>query len=205
LGYNVVREDLKTGLAVAEELLQHAQQLQNSELLALAHWTKEVTLVNLGDFTGAREHFEKVLQFFDPQQTSAALQYWHDPGVAGRCFGACALCCLGYPDQALQRIAEALTRARGIRHPHVTSIALFFAAFIHQLRREPARARPYAEEVVSLADKERLAQWIAFGKIVYGWSLAKTGDLAKGLAELRAGLAACEAAIRRFLGRIAWE
>jgi adenylate cyclase len=205
LGYNVVREDLKTGLAVAEELLQHAQQLQNSELLALAHWTKEATLVNLGDFTGAREHFEKVLQFFDPQQTSAALQYWHDPGVAGRCFGACALCCLGYPDQALQRIAEALTRARGIRHPHVTSIALFFAAFIHQLRREPARARPYAEEVVSLADKERLAQWIAFGKIVYGWSLAKTGDLAKGLAELRAGLAACEAAIRRFLGRIAWE
>jgi DNA-binding winged helix-turn-helix (wHTH) protein/predicted ATPase len=206
--YNVVREDLTTGLAVAEELLQHAQQLQNSELLALAHWTKEATLVNLGDFTGAREHFEKVLQFFDPQQTSAALQYWHDPGVAGRCFGAWALCCLGYPDQALQRIDEALTRARGIRHPHVTSIALFFAAFVHQLRREPARARPYAEEVVSLAGKEGLAQWIAFGKIVYGWSLAKSGDLAKGLAELRAGLAACESgntAISRphFLGMLA--
>ena len=191
--YNVVREDLTTGLAVAEELLQHAEQLQNFELLALAHWTKEATLVNLGDFTGAREHFEKVLQFFDPQQTSAALQYWHDPGVAGRCFGAWALCCLGYPDQAQQRIAEALTRAREIRHPHVTSIALFFAAFVHQLRREPARARPYAEEVVALAIKEGLAQWIAFGKIVYGWSLAKTGELAKGLAELREGLAACEA------------
>ena len=77
-------------------------------MLALAHWTKEATLVNLGDFNGAREHFERVLEFFDPKQTTAAQRYWHDPGVAGRCFGAWALCCLGYPDQALQRIDEAL-------------------------------------------------------------------------------------------------
>ena len=191
--YSVVREDLATALENAEELLLHSARLQNSELLALAHWTKEATLVNLGDFNGAREHFEKVLEFFDPRQTSATQHYWHDPGVAARCFGAWALCCLGYPDHALQRIDEALARAREIRHPHVTSISLFFAAFVHQLRREPERARSCAEELVSLASKEGLAQWIAFGKIVYGWSLAKNGDLANGLAELRAGLAACEA------------
>jgi DNA-binding winged helix-turn-helix (wHTH) protein/predicted ATPase len=191
--YNVVREDLDEGLAVADELLRHSASLGNSELLALAHWTKEATFVNLGEFEGAREHFEKVLEFFDPKQTTAAQRYWHDPGVAGRCFGAWALCCLGYPDQALQRIDEAIARAREIRHPHVTSIALFFAAFVHQLRREPIRARPYAEELLSLAGKEALLQWIAFGKIVYGWSLAKTGELDKGLAELREGLAACEA------------
>jgi DNA-binding winged helix-turn-helix (wHTH) protein/predicted ATPase len=191
--YSVVREDLATALKNAEELLLHSARLRNSELLALAHWTKEATLVNFGDFNGAREHFEKVLEFFDPRETSAAQRYWHDPGVAGRCFGAWALCCLGYPDLALHRIDEALARAREIRHPHVTSIGLFFAAFVHQLRREPERARSYAEELVSLACKEGLAQWIAFGKIVYGWSLAKTGELAKGLAELCEGLAACEA------------
>jgi DNA-binding winged helix-turn-helix (wHTH) protein/predicted ATPase len=191
--YSVVREDLPMALKNAEELLLHSARLQNAELLALAHWTKEATLVNLGDFNGAREHFEKVLEFFDPRATFAAQRYWHDPGVAGRCFGAWALCCLGYPDLALQRIDEALARAREIRHPHVTSIGLFFAAFVHQLRREPERARSYAEELVSLACKEGLAQWIAFGKIVYGWSLAKTGELAKGLAALREGLAACEA------------
>jgi DNA-binding winged helix-turn-helix (wHTH) protein/predicted ATPase len=191
--YSVVREDLATALKNAEELLRHSARLQNSELLALAHWTTEATLVNLGDFSGAREHFEKVLEFFDPRETSAAQRYWHDPGVAGRCFGAWALCCLGYPDLALRRIDEALARAREIRHPHVTSIGLFFAAFVHQLRREPEPARSYAEELVSLACKEGLAQWIAFGKIVFGWSLAKTGELAKGLTELREGLAACEA------------
>jgi predicted ATPase len=191
--HNVVREDLHAGLSVADELLQHSARLGDSELLALAHWTKEATFVNLGQFERAREHFEKILEFFDPKQTSAAQRYWHDPAVAGRCFGAWALCCLGYPDRALQRVAEAITRAREIRHPHVTSIALFFAAFLHQLRREPALARPYAEELVSLACKEGLPQWVAFGRIVYGWSLAKTGEMIKGLAELRAGLAACEA------------
>jgi predicted ATPase len=191
--FNVVREDLGAALQNAEELLQHSTRLDNSELLALAHWTKEATLVNLGDFNGAREHFEKVLEFFDPRETSAAQRYWHDPGVAGRCFGAWALCCLGYPDQALKRIDEALARAREIHHPHVSSIGFFFAAFVHQLRREPARALPYAQELVALACKEGLAQWIAFGKIVYGWSLAKCGKPAEGIAELREGFAACEA------------
>lgn len=206
--YNVVREDLGAALKHAEELLLHSTRLANAELLALAHWTKEATLVNLGDFVGAREHFDKVLEFYDPSQASAALRYWHDPGVAGRCFGAWALCCLGYSDQALRRIDEALARAREIRHPHVSSIALFFAAFVHQLRREPARALPYAHEVVALACKEGLAQWIAFGKAVYGWSLAKRGQPAAGIAELREGLAACEASnasISRphFLGMLA--
>jgi predicted ATPase len=65
--YSVVREDLPAALMNAEELLLHSEQQQSSELLALAHWTKEATLVNLGDFNGAREHFEKVLEFFDPR------------------------------------------------------------------------------------------------------------------------------------------
>lgn len=206
--FNVVREDLNSALKCSDELLLHSTQLNNSELLALAHWTKEATLVNLGDFTGAREHFEKVLAYFDPSQTTAAQRYWHDPGVAGRCFGAWALCCLGYPDQALQRIAEAIARAREIRHSHVSSVALFFAAFVHQLRQEPVRALPYAQELVALASKDGLAQWIAFGKTVYGWSLAKGGQPAAGIAEMREGLAACEASntsISRphFLGMLA--
>ena len=191
--HNVVREDLGAALKYAEELLHHAALLDNSELWALAHWTREATLVNLGDFAGAREHFDKVLEFYDPSQTSAALHYWHDPGVAGRCFGAWALCCLGYPDQALKRIDEALAGAREIDHPHVTSISFFFAAFVHQLRHEPAHALPYARKSVALACKEGLAQWIAFGKIVYGWSLAMCDKPEEGIAELREGLAACEA------------
>jgi len=206
--FNVVREDLGEGLKNAQELLLHSTRLDNSELLALAHWTKEATLVNLGDFAGAREHFDKVLEFYDPSQTSATLRYWHDPGVAGRCFGAWTLCCLGYPDQALKRIDEALAMAREIRHPHLSSIGLFFGAFVYQLRREPARALPYAQQLVALACKEGLAQWIAFGKTVYGWSLAKSGKPAEGIAELREGLAACEASntsISRphFLGMLA--
>ena len=206
--FNVVREDLNSALKNSEELLLHSRRLDNSELLALAHWTREATLVNLGDFQGAREDFDKVLEFYNPSQISTALRYWHDPGVAGRCFGAWTLCCQGYPDQALIRIDEALARAREIQHPHVSSVGLFFAAFVHQLRREPARALPYAQEVVALACKEGLAQWIAFGKVVYGWSLAKSGKPIAGIAELREGLAACEASkasISRphFLGMLA--
>jgi predicted ATPase len=75
----------------------------------------------------------------------------------------------------------------------VTAISFFFAAFVHQLRREPGHALPYARELVALACKEGLAQWVTFGKIVYGWSLAMCDKPEEGIAELREGLDACQA------------
>jgi hypothetical protein len=43
---------------------------------------------------------------------------------------------LGHPDQALQRSHTALTLAREVAHPFSLGYALFFAAWLHQFRRE---------------------------------------------------------------------
>jgi adenylate cyclase len=42
---------------------------------------------------------------------------------------------LGYPDQARQRSREALTLAQELAHPFSLAYTLYFAAFLHQLRR----------------------------------------------------------------------
>jgi hypothetical protein len=43
--------------------------------------------------------------------------YGLDPGMTCRVFVAHALWLLGYPDQALQKVQEALTLARELSHP----------------------------------------------------------------------------------------
>ena len=55
----------------------------------------------------------------------------------GRCFTAWVLWTLGYPDQALVRIQEALSLAQTVSHPSSSAFAMSYAAILHQLRREP--------------------------------------------------------------------
>jgi predicted ATPase len=117
----------------------------------------------------------------------------HDPGVCCLSHGACVLWFLGYPDQALQRIHEALTLGQELAHPHSLAIALHFAAQLHQLRREGQAARERAELEIARAGEQGSAQWLARGTILRGWALAWQGQGAEGLAQMCQGLSACRA------------
>jgi hypothetical protein len=65
-----------------------------------------------------------------------AVRYGPDLGVQCQAYAAVTLWWLGYPDQALQRSHRALTLAREVAHPFSLGYALFFAAWLHQFRRE---------------------------------------------------------------------
>jgi len=192
--FHIVGERLNEALQVSERLLELVREQQDPALLALAHWTKEATLVNLGDFAGAREHFERIVESYDYRLRSDQVDiYWHEPAVAGRCFGAWALWCLGLPDTAVQRVDEAVVIARelferGVGHPQTIAVALFFTGFVRQLRQEPREVLEATAELLALSRQHGFAQWMAFGSIFHGWAVAKLGECVGGIAELREGL-----------------
>ena len=68
-----------------------------------------------------------------------------------RAYAGVTLWWLGYPDQALQRSHEALTLARELAHPFSVVSALFFAAWLHHLRRERQLTHERAEALIALA------------------------------------------------------
>jgi hypothetical protein len=68
---------------------------------------------------------------------------------------------LGYPDQALQRSQEALTLARELAHPFSLAYALFFAAVLHQLRREWHLAQERADAGLALGTEQGFALFVA--------------------------------------------
>ena len=60
--------------------------------------------------------------------------------------GPCGV--LGYPDQALKRIHEALTLAQELSHPFSLAYALNWAAWLHQHRHEGQTAQERAEAMI---------------------------------------------------------
>jgi predicted ATPase len=102
------------------------------------------------------------LALYDPRQhrSHASLYGGHDPGVCCRCYSALTLWELGYPDQALRAIQEALSLARELSHPLTSVIAMYFAAWVHYHRGENHAAAEMAEAAVALATPHGFSPWL---------------------------------------------
>jgi predicted ATPase len=100
---------------------------------------------------------------------------------------------LGYPDQALRKSQEALTRARELAHPYTLAFALNWAAVVHQHRGEGQAVQERAEAQIGLASEQGFPDWLAWGTIWRGWALAEQGQEEEGIAQMLQGLAALRA------------
>src|SRR5262249_30760140 len=148
------------------------------------------TLVWLGEFAGARAHLEQGMTLYHPQQhRSHAFLYGYDSGVHCLSFGAWALWYLGYPDQALRRIHEALTLAQELSHP----FSFAFALWLYQLRREGQAVQEWAAAAIALATDQGFPFWESWGTVLRGSVLAEQGQSAEGIAQMRQGIAAWRA------------
>ena len=172
------RVELQTARELGEQLLTLAQRVGDPALLLEAHYALGNTLNYLGEFAAAQAHFAQGIALYDPQQhRSHAFRYGQDPGVVCRAYAGVTLWWLGYPDQALQQSHEALTLARELAHPFSLAYALFFAALLHQLRREWHLTHERAEAAIALAAEQGFALWVALGTISAGVGAGCSGLL----------------------------
>jgi len=110
-----------------------------------------------------------------------------------RCFAAWALWFLGQPDQASDQMEQALSVARELSEPHGLAHALFFAAILHQLRREERMAQKCAEDAIGVSCEHGLMMYRAHSTITRGWALIEQGLPENAIEQMRDGLAAREA------------
>ena len=183
-----VRAELQTARGLGEQLLTLAQGVQDPALLVQAHFALGETLFWLGDFLRARTLQEQGIAFYNPHQhRSQALLYGQDPGMACRTYAAFALLRLGYPDQALTRLREALTLAQELSHPFSLAWAFACVTWLHQFRREWLLTQQCAEAVMRLSTEHGFPFMGAWGTIFRGWTLAAQGQ-EEGIAHMRQGL-----------------
>src|SRR5439155_19970951 len=172
--FHLHRVELQTARELGEQLLTLAQQVGDPALRLEAHYALGNTLNYLGEFAAAQAHLAQGISLYDPQRHRAhAVRYGQDPGVICRAYAGVTLWYLGYPDQALQRSHEALMLARELADPLSLAIALFFATWVHQFRREGHLTHERAEAVIALGVEQGFAIYPAGGTIFRGWALAQ--------------------------------
>ena len=207
--FHILRAELATACEIAEQFLRLAEQQPDPWIVIRGHASIEVTLLSLGEFAPAMDHFEKGVSLYGPERDrDDCFRYTQDPRVAMPSFAAWALWFLGRPQQASDRIQEALILAGELAEPHGLAHALFFAAIVHQLRREPHRAQERAEAAIAVSSEHGLMFYQAQATIVRGWALIEQGLQADGIKQMRQGLAARQAigtelARPQFLGLLA--
>jgi DNA-binding NtrC family response regulator/predicted ATPase len=184
---------LRVKLRAAEELVEQrrrlAERLPHPAFLPQAHIARGHVLLALGDVTGARAALDRGMALYNPRQHhTLAFGTGLDP--SGRDHAAIVLWLLGYPEQALASLRQAVGLARERSHPFSLAVAHNFAAMLHQLRREPALAREPAEAAMTLSAEHGFAMFHAFGMIFGGWALVGQGRVADGLTLMQEGIAA---------------
>lgn len=192
--FHAVRAELGTAREIAEEFLGLRERLPYAGIAMRGHLMMGVTLLHQGEFPLALEHLDKALSVYDHKlHRDDALLYAPNPGVAIRCHAAWTLWFLGHPDEALERIQEALMLARELSEPHGLAHALYFAAFLHHLRREERLAQEHAEAAIGVSSENGLALYEAMATIARGGALTEQGQEEEGVEQMRQGLAAHQA------------
>ncbi|MBI3795611.1 MAG: AAA family ATPase [Deltaproteobacteria bacterium] len=192
--FRVVRAEFQTARELGEQLLRLAQSVQDPALLVPASHALGQTLYFLGELVPAQEYLERGIAVYDPQKHRAlAAFYGTDPGAHCLCFAAYVLWHLGYPDQALKRIHEALHLAQEFSHPFNLAFILSSVGATYRYLREVPIAQEWAETTIALCTEQGFALLLAIATILRGWALTEQGQIEEGITQLRQGVSAHQA------------
>ena len=172
---------------LADELFRVAEQLGDRGLLLEAHHAGWATDMSAAHHISGREHVRDGLALYDRKEhRSHALVYGgHDPAVCGKGHGALMLWLLGYPDQAAREARDVVVFAESIGHVPSVGHALWWAAMVHQLRRDAPLVLDHSKRLLELGAEHALKQYQMIGSILHGWAFAHLSDVEDGLSELR--------------------
>ena len=184
----LTRGELQTARKLGEECLELATHQCEPPRLPHAHFALGSTLFFLGDFILARDHLEQGASLYDPQLHSTS--GLNDTGVSCLILTAWTLALLGYPDQALARMQEALDLSRELASPFSLAYALACAPLIYQTLGDAPAAQEYAEAGRKLSKEQDFPHWFALSTTLEGWSLAAQGRAPEGLELMQQGLQA---------------
>src|SRR6478672_11420993 len=176
-------------LPMAEEFLSRSRALSDPVLLMVAHRVMGSTLLTVGDFQSSANHFEETIRL-SPNKGKQSLYnlYMVEPKAASLLLLSWDLWFLGYPDQSLSRVSEALALAQELGHPYTVAFAHYMTSVVHLLRGDPARALESAERSFEMSQEQRFSLYVTLSRISRGRALGDLGRLGEARAEIELGI-----------------
>jgi DNA-binding SARP family transcriptional activator len=184
-----MRGELKRTREIAEEALAYSQA--DPSCRCEAHYAMGGILSYTGHLEASRAHFEASLAAYDeahPQRWALA----PDLGVFAHSWYSHALWLLGDEHAAIAHADQAIALARKLDHLYSQTLALAYAAMLHQMRRDTRRMLDCAEAAVSMCERYGFGYYGEWSKALIGW--------ARGQEQPAEGIAMIESALERLDG-----
>jgi predicted ATPase len=179
-------------LEIAEQYRAIAERSQESGLLLEMCQVMGIALFYLGEFQQALPYLARGSVMYEPERHHALI-YEHggaDTGVAIRTHEALALWTLGYPDQAGQRMQNALDTAKSLtRHPFSVAFAHYFDAWLYKLYRDDKIVEQATDLAIKICREQRFPFWELASVSLRGSALVERGAAAEGISAMRQALA----------------
>jgi predicted ATPase len=185
--FYVTTGELQLAHEFAGQMLSLSQGQRDGAFLPHGHYSLAMTSYFLGDLISAHEHAEQAIELYDPEHNFVS-PLTEDPKMASLGFSAWTLWLLGYPDQSIQRMRQALTLTEELPRPYDCAFAELFAAWLHHFRREARVAQEHSEAVLALSNEHGFPFWLSWGTIVQGWALSEHGQREEGIERILEGI-----------------
>jgi predicted ATPase len=155
----------------------------------VAHRVMGSTLLTIGDFQSSANHFEETIRLSISKGKQPLYNlYVVEPQAASLLLLSWDLWFLGYPDQSLSRVSEALALAQDLGHPYTVAFAHYMTSVVHLLRGDSARAFESAEKSFEVSQEQRFSLYVILSRISRGRAIGDLGRLGEARAEIALGI-----------------
>jgi class 3 adenylate cyclase/predicted ATPase len=176
-------------LRMADEFLSRSRALSDPVLLMVANRVMGSTLLTLGDFQSSANHFEETIRLSTGREERPLYNlYMVGPRAASLLLLSWDLWILGYPDQALSRVSEALALGKDLGHPYTVAFAHYMTSVVHLLRGDAAHALESAERSFEMSQEQRFSLYAILSRISRGRAIGEMGRLGEARVELTQGI-----------------
>src|SRR6266516_2915616 len=176
-------------LRMADEFLSRSRALSDPVPLMVAHRVMGSTLLTIGEFQSSANHFEEAIRLSLGKGKQPLYNlYMVEPQAASLLLLSWDVWFLGYPDQSLSRVSEALALGQDLGHPYTVAFAHYMTSVVHLLRGDAARALESAEKSLEVSQEQRFSLYVTLSRISRGRALGDLGQLGEARAEIALGI-----------------
>jgi tetratricopeptide (TPR) repeat protein len=176
-------------LHMADEFLSRSRALSDPVLPMVAHRVMGSTLLTIGDFQSSASHFEEAIRLSLSRGKQPLYNlYMVEPQAASLLLLSWDLWFLGYPDQSLSRVSEALALARDLGQPYTVAFAYYMTSVVHLLRGDAASALASAEDSLAVSQEQRFSLYVILSRISRGRALGDMGRVEQARVEIALGI-----------------
>src|SRR6185295_15183725 len=148
----------------------------SAELAGLA--IQAQCLIMGGRHEEARAAAERSIALYEPDRhRNMVLTYGVDLKTFAHSMLGEALAFLGHLDRAVTEAESAVAWGRELGSPNMVARSLFFSAFVHRVRNDPARCVAVTSEAIAIADRYGLPFSKAWAGMFLGWARRDVASL----------------------------